>query len=136
MNRDGRLPRTILYSLDPTDNAFLDTLIGSFQGSGIPGKLQHGAAWWFNDTMHGMRDQMTSLASLSVLGNFVGMLTDSRSFLSYTRHAYFRRILCDLLGSWMERGEYPYDLEQVGALAQDIACRNALRYFNLTEVTP
>lgn len=135
LNRDSRLPRTILYSLDPTDNAFLDTLIGSFQGSDIPGKVQHGAAWWFNDTMHGMRDQMTSLASLSVLGNFVGMLTDSRSFLSYTRHAYFRRILCDLLGGWMERGEYPDDLEQVGALAQDIACRNALRYFNLTEVT-
>lgn len=125
------LPRTILYSLDSSDNAFLDTLIGSFQGSGIRGKLQHGSAWWFNDHKQGMREQLTSLANLSLLGNFVGMLTDSRSFLSYTRHEYFRRILCDLIGSWIENGEYPADITAAGALVQDICYHNAVRYFQL-----
>lgn len=125
------LPRTILYSLDAADNTFLDTLLGAFQGSEIPGKIQHGSAWWFNDNKQGMRDQLISLANLSILGNFVGMLTDSRSFLSYTRHEYFRRILCDLIGSWVENGEYPDDCETVGALVKDISCRNAIRYFKL-----
>lgn len=130
----GDLPRTILYSLNPADNAWLDTLIGAFQGPEVPGKIQHGAAWWFNDHRAGMTEQLTSLASLSVLGNFVGMLTDSRSFLSYARHEYFRRILCDLLGGWVERGEYPPDLEAVGGLVGDICCRNAVRYFRLEEI--
>jgi len=125
------LPRTILYSLDSTDNTFLDTLLGAFQGSEIPGKLQHGSAWWFNDNKQGMQDQLISLANLSILGNFVGMLTDSRSFLSYTRHEYFRRILCDLIGSWVENGEYPADMVVLGGLIQDICCRNAIRYFKL-----
>ncbi len=129
----GQLPRTILYSLDAGDNGFLDTLIGAFQGSEIPGKLQHGSAWWFNDNKQGMRDQLTSLANLSLLGNFIGMLTDSRSFLSYTRHEYFRRILCDLLGSWVENGEYPADLEALGAMVQDICYNNAKRYFKLED---
>lgn len=129
--RDRTLPRTILYSLDGTDNAFLDTLLGAFQGSEIPGKIQHGSAWWFNDNQQGMRDQLISLANLSILGNFIGMLTDSRSFLSYTRHEYFRRILCDLIGSWIENGEYPPDMKTAGALVQDICLRNAIRYFNL-----
>lgn len=127
------LPRTILYSLDSADNAFLDTLIGSFQGSEIAGKLQHGSAWWFHDNKQGMREQLTSLANLSLLGNFVGMLTDSRSFLSYTRHEYFRRILCDLIGSWIENGEYPADMETAGGLVQDICYYNAMRYFRLEE---
>lgn len=125
------LPSTILYSLDGADNAFLDTLIGSFQGAGIRGKLQHGSAWWFNDNKQGMREQLTSLANLSLLGNFVGMLTDSRSFLSYTRHEYFRRILCDLIGSWIENGEYPADISAAGGLVQDISYYNAKRYFGL-----
>ncbi len=125
------LPRTILYSLDGSDNAFLDSLIGSFQDSEIAGKLQHGSAWWFNDTKQGMIDQLTSLANLSILGNFVGMLTDSRSFLSYTRHEYFRRILCELLGGWVENGEYPADMAALGSLVQDICYYNAKRYFNL-----
>lgn len=94
---EDTLPKTVLYFLDPTQNALLDTVIGCFQGTEAIGKLQHGAAWWFNDTKAGMKEQLRSLAELSLLGNFIGMLTDSRSFLSYTRHEYFRRILCDLL---------------------------------------
>ena len=131
LDRDGRLPKTILYSLNPADNAWLDTLIGAFQGPEVPGKIQHGAAWWFNDSMHGMRDHMTSLASLSLLGNFVGMLTDSRSFLSYTRHEYFRRILCDMVGSWVEQGQYPNDPALVGDIVANICCHNAERYFGI-----
>ena len=127
----GTLPKTILYSLNPADNQWLDSLIGAFQGSEIPGKIQHGSAWWFNDHKVGMQDQLTSLANLGILGNFIGMLTDSRSFLSYARHEYFRRILCDLLGTWMENGEYPMDLKTAGALVQDICSNNARRYFNL-----
>lgn len=126
-----KLPKTILYSLDGSDNAFLDSIIGAFQGTEIAGKLQHGSAWWFNDTKTGMIDQLTNLANLSILGNFVGMLTDSRSFLSYTRHEYFRRILCNLIGGWIDDGEYPADYENVGKLVQDICCNNAVRYFNL-----
>ena len=128
---EDALPRTILYSLNPGENELLDTMIGAFQGPGIPGKLQHGSAWWFNDNKTGMREQLTSLANLSLLGNFIGMLTDSRSFLSYTRHAYFRRILCELVGGWIENGEYPADLKQAGALVEDICYRNAKRYFRL-----
>jgi len=127
----GKLPKTVLYSLDGSDNAFLDSIIGAFQGTEIAGKLQHGSAWWFNDTKTGMIDQLTSLANLSILGNFIGMLTDSRSFLSYTRHEYFRRILCNLIGGWIDDGEYPADMEYVGKLVQDICCNNAVRYFNL-----
>ena len=131
LERDGSLPKTILYSLNPADNAWIGTLLGAFQSSEIPGKIQHGSAWWFNDHKIGMTEQLSSLANLSVLGNFVGMLTDSRSLLSYARHEYFRRILCSLLGGWMENGEYPNDIEFVGGLVQDICFRNAKRYFNL-----
>ncbi|MBQ4545912.1 MAG: glucuronate isomerase [Oscillospiraceae bacterium] len=133
LNSKGALPRTILYSLDAGDNAFLDTLIGSFQGTEIPGKLQHGSAWWFNDNKQGMRDQLISLANLSILGNFVGMLTDSRSFLSYTRHEYFRRILCGLFGEWVENGEYPCDIPALGKMVEDISYNNAARYFGLED---
>ncbi len=129
--KENTLPRTILYSLDSGDNAFLDTLIGSFQGPEIAGKMQHGSAWWFNDNKQGMREQLISLANLSLLGNFVGMLTDSRSFLSYARHEYFRRILCDLIGGWIENGEYPADMSVVGGLVQDICYHNAKGYFSL-----
>lgn len=131
LEREGSLPRTILYSLNPADNAFLDCIIGSFQNSEVPGKLQHGSAWWFNDTKTGMIEQMTSLANLGILGNFIGMLTDSRSFLSYARHEYFRRVLCQLLGSWVENGEYPADMKLLGGLVEDICCNNARRYFSL-----
>ncbi len=131
LEKTDSLPRTILYSLNPGDNAFLDTLIGSFQGPGIPGKLQHGSAWWFNDNKAGMTEHLTSLANQSLLGNFVGMLTDSRSFLSYVRHEYFRRILCNMLGSWVENGEYPNSMALLGGLVEDICYNNARRYFNL-----
>ena len=131
LNREDKLPKTILYSLDSSDNAFLDTLIGAFQGTETAGKLQHGSAWWFNDNKQGMRDQLISLANLSLLGNFVGMLTDSRSFLSYTRHEYFRRILCSLIGEWVENGEYPNDEKTLSALVEDICYGNAKRYFGL-----
>ncbi len=125
------LPRTILYSLNPVENELLDTMIGAFQGPETAGKLQHGSAWWFNDNKTGMAEQLTSLANLSLLGNFIGMLTDSRSFLSYTRHAYFRRILCELVGGWIENGEYPGDMAFAGGLIQDICYNNAKRYFRL-----
>lgn len=131
MNGKGKLPRTILYSLDAGDNAFIDTLTGAFQSPEIPGKIQHGSAWWFNDHKQGMREQMISLANLGILGNFVGMLTDSRSFLSYTRHEYFRRILCGLLGEWVENGEYPDNMDDLGKIVEDICYNNAIRYFNL-----
>ncbi len=129
--REDALPKTILYSLDAGDDAFLGSLIGAFQGAGVRGKLQHGSAWWFNDHKEGMRKQLISLANLSTLGNFVGMLTDSRSFLSYTRHEYFRRILCDLIGGWVENGEYPDDADTLSTIVRDICCDNAVRYFGL-----
>lgn len=129
----GQLPRTILYSLDASDNAFIDTIIGSFQGHECAGKIQHGSAWWFNDNKQGIRDQLISLANLSLLGNFVGMLTDSRSFLSYTRHEYFRRILCGLIGEWVENGEYPDDYETLGQIVEDICFNNANKYFGLED---
>ena len=131
LNSENNLPKTIIYSLDANDNAFIDTLIGAFQGTEIAGKLQHGSAWWFNDNKQGMRDQLISLANLSLLGNFVGMLTDSRSFLSYTRHEYFRRILCGLIGEWVENGEYPDDDATLGAIVSDICYGNAKRYFGI-----
>lgn len=129
--QEGMLPKTVLYSLNPADNAWIDSLTGAFQGTEAAGKVQHGSAWWFNDHKTGMTEQMVSLANMGILGNFIGMLTDSRSLLSYARHEYFRRILCSLLGSWMENGEYPADFALVGGLVQDICYNNAKRYFNL-----
>ena len=128
---DGKLPKTILYSLNPGDDQWLDTLLGAFQGTELPGKIQHGSAWWFNDNKVGMQNQMISLANLGILGNFIGMLTDSRSLLSYARHEYFRRILCDLIGTWVENGEYPADMPYLGKLVQDISFGNAKRYFGI-----
>ena len=129
LNVTDELPKTILYSLNPNDNAAIGTIIGCFQDAGVAGKIQQGSAWWFNDHKQGMIDQMTSLANLGLLSNFVGMLTDSRSFLSYTRHEYFRRILCNLIGGWVENGEYPADEEILGRIVQDISYNNAVRYF-------
>ncbi|MCL2856394.1 MAG: glucuronate isomerase [Oscillospiraceae bacterium] len=126
---DGKLPKTILYSLSPNDSAMLTTVMGCFQGAGAMGKIQHGSAWWFNDTKIGMEQQMLNLANTGVLGTFIGMLTDSRSFLSYTRHEYFRRILCNLLGDMVERGEHPADMKVLGEMAKNISYRNVARYF-------
>ena len=131
LDRDGRCPKTILYSLNPADNEQLGTLLGCFQSDEIPGKIQHGSAWWFNDTKSGMEDQMKSLANLGLLGNFVGMLTDSRSFLSYARHDYFRRILCNLIGNWVENGEYPNNEAALKKIVEGICYNNAARYFEL-----
>ena len=131
LDYEGKCPKTILYSLNPADNAQLGTLIGCFQDSSIPGKIQHGSAWWFNDTKSGMEEQMKSLANLGLLGNFVGMLTDSRSFLSYARHDYFRRILCNLIGVWVENGEYPNADASLKKIVEGISFLNAKRYFVL-----
>ncbi len=122
------LPKTILYALNPKDNYVLGTMIGNYQ-EGMKGKFQLGSGWWFNDHKDGMRRQVTDLANLGVLSTFVGMLTDSRSFLSFTRHDYFRRILCQLLGEWVEGGEYPRDLEFLGKVVEDISFNNANKYF-------
>ncbi len=127
--KTDELPKTILYSLNPIDNAAIGTIIGCFQDSTAIGKIQQGSAWWFNDHKQGMKDQMISLASLGLLGNFVGMLTDSRSFLSYTRHEYFRRIMCDLIGTWVENGEYPADDAILEKIVKGISYNNAKRYF-------
>ena len=123
------LPKTILYSLNPADNASIGTIMGCFQDSTAVGKIQQGSAWWFNDHKKGMLDQMTTLAADGVLGNFIGMLTDSRSFLSYTRHEYFRRLLCGLIGEYVENGEYPDDKDFTERLVRDISYNNAVRYF-------
>lgn len=126
---DDSLPKTIIYSLNPADNAAIGTVIGCFQDSSAVGKIQHGAAWWFNDHKSGMMEQMTSLANLGLLGNFVGMLTDSRSFLSYTRHEYFRRIMCELIGGWVENGEYPDDEKALKQIVEGISYYNCKNYF-------
>ncbi len=130
LNVTDELPKTIIYSLNPADNALIDTICGCFQDSSAVQKVQHGSAWWFNDHKPGMEAQMTSFANESVLGNFVGMLTDSRSFLSYARHEYFRRILCNLVGTWVEDGEYPYDIKALRAIVEGISYTNAKNYFN------
>ena len=129
LDSTNELPKTIVYSLNPTDNAAIGSVIGSFQGDGIMCKVQHGSAWWFNDHLPGMAAQMTSLASVGLLAGFVGMLTDSRSFLSYTRHEYFRRLLCDLLAGFVERGEYPEDEVRLKEIIRGISYNNAVRYF-------
>ena len=126
---DDSLPKTIIYSLNPADNAAIGTVIGCFQDSSAVGKIQHGAAWWFNDHKTGMMEQMTSLANLGLLGNFVGMLTDSRSFLSYTRHEYFRRIMCELIGGWVENGEYPDDEKALKQIVEGVSYYNCKNYF-------
>ena len=131
----GALGKTILYSLNPSDNAAIGTSMGAFQtDSSIPGKIQQGSAWWFNDHKPGMEAQMVSLMSLGAFGTFNGMLTDSRSFLSYTRHEYFRRILCNLVGQMVEDGEYPADMKTLGKLIENVSYYNTLHYFRFDEL--
>ena len=127
----GQLPKTILYTLNPAANAAVGTMLGNFQQGGVRGKIQYGSAWWFLDQKDGMEEQMRTLASLGVLGTFVGMLTDSRSFISYPRHEYFRRILCNLIGRWVENGEYPNDTEFLKGMVRDISYNNAKAYFGI-----
>ena len=129
--RSNDLPKTILYCLNPKDNYVIGTMLGNFQGDGIPGKIQFGSGWWFCDQQFGMVEQMKALASLGLLGRFVGMLTDSRSFISYPRHEYFRRILCNLIGQWVENGEYPEDYEALEEIVKGICYNNAVAYFGM-----
>ena len=129
LERADALPRTILYSLNPRDTEMLAALMGSFQKGPVRGRMQLGAAWWFLDQKDGMRKQLEALSALGCLGNFVGMLTDSRSFLSYTRHEYFRRILCQKLGEEVEKGEIPNDVKWLGGIVEDISFNNANEYF-------
>lgn len=130
-DRNDQMPKTILYCLNPRDNEVLATMIGNFQAGGTPGKMQFGSGWWFNDQKDGMERQMTQLAQLGLLSRFVGMLTDSRSFLSYTRHEYFRRILCRMIGRWVTDGEAPADLELLGHMVENICFNNAKHYFGI-----
>ncbi len=131
LDQTDELPKTILYHLNPRENEILGTITGCFQSGKIPGKMQYGSAWWFNDQKDGMEKQMIALANLGLLSRFVGMLTDSRSFLSYTRHEYFRRILCNILGNWVEKGEIPNDMALLGQMVRDISYNNASSYFGI-----
>jgi glucuronate isomerase len=129
LDEQGKLPKTILYNLNPRDNALFATMVGNFQDGSVPGKMQYGSGWWFLDQKDGMEDQMRTLANMGLLSRFVGMLTDSRSFLSYPRHEYFRRIVCNLLGNDVEAGLLPNDLDLLGEMVEDIAYNNAKDYF-------
>ena len=129
LESDDYLPKTILYTLNPKDNYVLATMLGNFQKAPVAGKIQFGSGWWFNDQRDGMEEQMKALANLGLLSKFVGMLTDSRSFVSYTRHEYFRRILCNLIGKWVEEGEYPNDKKALKEIIEGICCNNAETYF-------
>ena len=129
MSCEDLLPKTILYGLNPMYDTMLATMIGNFQGGGVPGKIQWGSAWWFNDTKTGMENHITTLANCGMLARFVGMLTDSRSFMSYPRHEYFRRILANTLANWVERGEFPKDMNKLTHIAKNIAYHNAKKYF-------
>jgi glucuronate isomerase len=129
LDDEGRLAKTIVYSLNPTHNAVLASMIGNFQDGSCRAKLQLGSAWWFNDSLSGMLEQLEVVSNMSMLAPFVGMLTDSRSFLSYARHEYFRRLLCNLLGGEIERGLLPRDMALVGSLVRDVSYRNAATWF-------
>jgi len=129
LDSSNQLCKTIIYNLNPADNEVIATMLGNFQDGSCPGKIQFGAAWWFMDQKDGMERQMNALSSLGLLSRFVGMLTDSRSFLSYSRHEYFRRLLCNLLGNDVEKGLIPYDIELLGNMVRDICFRNARDYF-------
>ena len=133
LDETGELPKTILYSLNPNDNAALVAVAGAFQTSEAVGKVQHGSAWWFNDHKAGMVEQLTTLAADGYLAGFVGMLTDSRSFLSYARHEYFRRVLCELIGGWVENGEYPNDEKALRTIVEGVCFKNAERFFACAE---
>ncbi|WP_321345892.1 glucuronate isomerase [uncultured Draconibacterium sp.] len=130
LDMENKLSKTILYNLNPRDNELMATMIGNFQDGSVPGKMQYGSGWWFLDQKDGMEKQMQALSNLGLLSRFVGMLTDSRSYLSYTRHEYFRRTLCNLLGNDVENGEIPYDMELLGSMVENICFNNAKAYFN------
>jgi glucuronate isomerase len=130
LDRNNQLAKTIIYNLNPGDNELLATMTGNFNDGSVPGKIQFGSAWWFLDQKDGMIKQINALSNMGLLSRFVGMLTDSRSFLSYPRHEYFRRILCNLFGEEIENGELPNDIQWTGKIIQDICYNNASNYFN------
>ena len=134
LDSSNQLAKTIIYNLNPRDNELIATMIGNFQDGSVAGKMQYGSGWWFLDQKHGMESQMNALSNLGLLSRFVGMLTDSRSFLSYPRHEYFRRIMCNLLGNDVENGEIPDDTELLGQMVQNISYYNARNYFKFHEV--
>lgn len=134
LERTGKLGKTIVYSLNPRDNDMIPSILGCFQDGTVPGKMQMGSAWWFTDTKDGMTRQIEALSAVGVLSRFVGMLTDSRSLLSYPRHEYFRRILCNIIGGDVERGELPEDYSLLGGMVRDICYNNAKEYFDLHSV--
>ncbi|HKJ43794.1 MAG TPA: glucuronate isomerase [Sunxiuqinia sp.] len=129
LDQQNKLSQTILYNLNPSDNEIYATMLGNFQDGSVPGKMQYGSGWWFLDQKDGMEKQMNALSNLGLLSRFVGMLTDSRSYLSYSRHEYFRRTLCNLLGNDVENGEIPYDMELLGSMVENICFNNAKNYF-------
>ena len=129
LDANNKLPKTILYNLNPRDNELMAAMAGSFQDGSVPGKIQYGSAWWFLDQKDGMEKQMAALSNMGLLSRFVGMLTDSRSFLSFPRHEYFRRILCNVLGSDVEAGLLPSDMALLGKMVEDICFNNAKNYF-------
>ncbi len=129
MSSAGNLPKTILYNINPRDNEMLATMIGNFQDGSVPGKMQLGSAWWFLDQKDGIERQLEALSQMGSLRRFVGMVADSRSFLSFTRHEYFRRVLCNVLGRDMAAGLLPRDFDLVGALVEDVSFRNAASFF-------
>lgn len=131
LDKDDLLPKTVLYSLNPNDNYTIGTMLGNFQRGGIKGKIQMGSAWWFNDNIDGMVNQIKALGNLGALSAFVGMLTDSRSFLSYPRHEYFRRILCNIIGTWVENGEFSSDEDILKEIIEGISFNNAKAYFGM-----
>lgn len=130
LDTENKLCKTVLYNLNPADNELYATMIGNFQDGSVPGKMQYGSGWWFLDQKDGMEKQINALSNLGLLSRFVGMLTDSRSFLSYTRHEYFRRTLCNILGNDVENGEIPNDMELLGQMVENICFYNAKNYFN------
>ena len=132
LDKDDKLARTILYTINPKDNEMLATMIGNFQDGITPGKMQFGSGWWFNDQKDGIERQLDALSQMGLVSKFVGMLTDSRSFMSYPRHEYFRRILCNLFGNDIENGELPNDLTLIGKIIEDICYHNAESYFQMT----
>jgi glucuronate isomerase len=136
LDNDNKLARTIIYNLNPADNEMMATMIGNYNDGSVAGKIQFGSAWWFLDQKDGMIKQMNALSNMGLLSRFVGMLTDSRSFLSFPRHEYFRRIVCNLFGDEIENGELPNDIEWVGSVIKDISFRNARNYFGWESVIP
>jgi glucuronate isomerase len=129
LNSANKLPKTILYNINPCDNAMIATMIGNFQDGSVPGKMQFGSGWWFLDQKNGIEEQIQALSNNGLLSRFIGMTTDSRSFLSFTRHEYFRRVLCNILGSDVEQGLLPDDMQLLGKMVEDICFNNAENYF-------